>query len=133
MAIFKLQKNSIGAKGEREAQKYLKKQGYKIIEKNWCNAKGKRVGEIDVIVQNKKTGEIVFVEVKTRFINKCDEVILPEEQITKSKLQKLNKIAEVYIKENELWNEQWRIDAISVLIIENEKKPKIKHIESIFY
>jgi Holliday junction resolvase-like predicted endonuclease len=35
MAIFKLQKNSVGAKGEKEAQKYLKKQGYKIIDRNW--------------------------------------------------------------------------------------------------
>jgi putative endonuclease len=131
MAIFKLQKNSVGAKGEKEAQKYLKKQGYKIIDRNWCNENGKRIGEIDIIAMDTATNQTVFVEVKTRKLEKYDESVLPEEQITKSKLNKLNKIAEVYIKENDLWSKLWRIDAISVYVVED--KVHFKHLKNIFY
>ncbi len=132
MGIFKLNKNSVGYDGERVAEKFLKKLGYKILERNWCNKKGKRIGEIDIVAQDKKDDAIVFVEVKSRKITKDEIDVLPEEQITQSKLNKLNRIAEVYIKENELWDANWRIDAISVLFVDGEKKPQIKHIESVF-
>ena len=49
MGIFKLNKNSIGYKGEKIAERFLKKKGYKILQRNWCNKKGKRIGEIDII------------------------------------------------------------------------------------
>ncbi len=49
-----------GALGERFAAAYLKKVGYKIIEKNYKN----KLGEIDLIARD--GGEIVFIEVKTR-------------------------------------------------------------------
>ena len=132
MAIFKLQKNSVGADGEKEAVKFLKKQGYKILDKNWCNDNGRRIGEIDVVAQSKETGQIIFVEVKTRFLDKYDKSVLPQEQITRSKLDKLNKIAEVYIKEKGLLDVNWRIDAVSVVFIKENKKPSIEHIKSIF-
>ena len=132
MGIFKLNKNSVGYDGERVAEKFLKKSGYKILERNWCNRKGRRIGEIDIIVEAKKDNFIVFVEVKSRKITKGEVDVLPEEQITQSKLNKLNRIAEVYIKENELWDANWRIDAVSVLFVDGEKKPQIKHIESVF-
>jgi len=131
MAIFKLQKDSIGAKGEKEAIKFLKKQGYKILDRNWCND-GRRVGEIDVVAQDKKTSQIIFVEVKTRFLDKYDKNILPQEQITHSKLNKLNKIAEIYIKEKGLLDVNWRIDAVGIILIKENKKPIIEHIKSIF-
>ena len=132
MGIFKLNKNSVGYDGERVAEKFLKKLGYKILERNWCNKRGRRIGEIDIVAQDKKDDAIVFVEVKSRKITKDEIDVLPEEQITQSKLNKLNRIAEVYIKENELWDANWRIDAISVLFVDGEKKPQIKHIESVF-
>lgn len=131
MGIFKLQKDSVGYDGENIAEGFLKKAGYKIIERNWCNKKGRRIGEIDIIAKDKKTDYLVFVEVKTRKISGNDE-ILPEDQITQLKLNKLNRIAEVYIKENELWNMSWRIDAVSILIVEGEREPRVEHIESIF-
>ena len=132
MGIFKLNKNSVGYDGERVAEKFLKKQGYKILERNWCNRKGRRIGEIDIVAQDKKDGTIVFVEVKSRKVTKDEIDVLPEEQVTQFKLNKLNRIAEVYIKEKELWDANWRIDVVSVLFVDGEKQPRIKHIESIF-
>ena len=132
MGIFNLQKNSVGYDGEDIAVKFLKKNGYQIVKRNWCNKKGKRIGEIDIIAKDKQTNYLVFVEVKTRKVGQNNIDVLPEEQITRAKLGKLNRVAEVYIKENELWDVNWRIDAVSVLIIAGEKKPRINHIENIF-
>ncbi len=132
MGIFKLQKNSVGYDGEEIAVKFLEREGYEIIERNWCNAKGKRIGEIDIIAKDKNSELFIFVEVKTRNVDNFEEKVLPEEQITRSKLNKLNKIVEIYIKENKLWNEKWRIDAIAILIIANKSKIKVNHIKSIF-
>ena len=49
-----------GSQGEAIAQKFLKDQGYKILATNFTC----KIGEIDIIAQQKKT--IVFVEVKTK-------------------------------------------------------------------
>lgn len=122
---------SVGARGEDIAEKYLRKQGYKILHRNWCNAKGKRLGEIDIVAQAKDE-TIVFVEVKTRVIIDHDHVILPEEQITPAKLRKLQRIAECYITTFDLWQDPWRIDALSILI-KDQKVHSITHIESIYF
>ncbi len=50
-----------GALGEDIAEQYLKKQGYKIIEKNYHAS---RFSEIDIIARHKNV--LVFVEVKAR-------------------------------------------------------------------
>lgn len=121
----------VGVRGEDLAVKYLKKQGYKILHRNWCNAKGKRLGEIDIVAQAKDES-IIFVEVKTRVIIDHDVVVLPEEQITPAKLRKLQRIAEYYITTLDLWQAPWRIDALSILM-KDQKVHSIKHIESIYF
>ncbi|MEA2112682.1 MAG: YraN family protein, partial [Patescibacteria group bacterium] len=55
------EKRKIGNIGEDLACKFLKKEGFKIIETNdW-----KKWGEIDVVVKNRKTKKLYFIEVKT--------------------------------------------------------------------
>ncbi|MFA6184192.1 MAG: YraN family protein [Parcubacteria group bacterium] len=124
-------KKNIGNIGEQVAGKYLKKKGFKIIQFNYQNQKGKRLGEIDIVA--KKDDQIVFVEVKTR-LTKVGQIILPEENITRDKLHKLQKIAQIYIKENNLWENSYRFDAVSILFDEKgEEVIEMKHLESIFY
>lgn len=122
-------RKSLGASGEDIAAKFLKDKGYKIIERNFKNYKGRQLGEIDIIA--KKNKEIIFVEVKTRELEKYQGT-LPEENITFSKLHKLSKIANSYIKTENLWNFPYHFDAISVWLSQDYKKAKIKHIENIF-
>ncbi len=122
-------KKNLGEHGEDLAVKYLKKNGYKILERNFANTIGRRLGEIDVIARKKK--EIIFVEVKTRGLDKRDNT-LPEENITPRKLHKLSKIANNYIKINNLIDAPYRFDAVSVWVSNDYKINKIKHIESIF-
>ena len=60
MSNQKLTSKEIGALGEDAVCDYLKKQGYKIKDRNF-HAKS---GELDIVAENKEC--IVFVEVKTR-------------------------------------------------------------------
>jgi putative endonuclease len=121
---------SAGAYGEKLAARYLKKRGYKILETNFQNPFGRRLGEIDIIA--KKGGEIVFVEVKTRGLESYKDT-LPEENITPAKLRKLDKIANFYIKTKGLWTLPYHFDAISVWVGAEREKAEIKHLENIFY
>ncbi len=55
-----LDRRELGSSGESIACRFLEKQGYKIIERNYrCKS-----GEIDIIAMEKDT--LCFVEVKTR-------------------------------------------------------------------
>ena len=53
-------KKLFGDAGEKKARAYLKKHGYKILERNYKNP----FGEVDIIAE--KDGAVVFAEVKTR-------------------------------------------------------------------
>ncbi|MBQ7769700.1 MAG: YraN family protein [Clostridia bacterium] len=80
-------KKVLGRKGEKLAAEYLKKQGCKIVKRNYKTP----FGEADIIAQDKD--EIVFVEVKTRI---GDKFGTPREAVTKTKQQRYYKIAECY-------------------------------------
>ncbi|TSA55754.1 hypothetical protein D4R42_04995 [bacterium] len=55
----------IGSFGEDKATIYLQSSHYQIIQRNFQ----RKWDEIDIIAKDKKTKEIVFVEVKTRQLN----------------------------------------------------------------
>lgn len=127
MSIFKRQEAlSTGARGEKAALAYLKKNGYKILVSNFFNPSGRRLGEIDIVAKDGQ--EIVFVEVKTRTFSK----ILPEESITPAKLYKLNKAASFYISKNKLFNSPYRFDAITLIANSENNQAKLRHIKNIF-
>ena len=81
----------LGQKGEKMAQKYLKKQKYKILEKNFRT----KLGEIDIICFDKKENQIVFVEVKAKT---SDYFGLPREMVDEQKQQKIERVATLYPK-----------------------------------
>jgi putative endonuclease len=128
MSISK--KRQFGNLGEVAAFRYLKRNGYEIIEQNYSNNFGRMLGEIDVIAKDPSTKEFVFVEVKTRD-QKNYANTLPEENITFEKLKKMSKIADIYLKQSNLLINDYRFDAISVWIDKDAKKARIKHIKSL--
>ena len=82
-----LHKKLLGKKGERLVAEYLKKQGCKIIEKNYRTP----FGEADIIA--KDGDEIIFVEVKTRTNDKYGT---PAESVVRKKRETYAKIAKFY-------------------------------------
>jgi putative endonuclease len=118
-------RRQFGDSGERAAAKYLKEKGYEIVETNFQNNSGRRLGEIDIIAKDRD--ELVFVEVKTREMEKYGDT-LPEENITRAKLHKLNKIAWAYLRQKRLDNAPYRFDAVSVWLDLARNKARIKHI-----
>jgi len=128
MLLWKKEEKSLGQIGEDAAAKYLKRKGYKILERNFKNQVGRQVGEIDIVAKNGK--EIVFVEVKTRVSE--DDALLPEENITPRKLKRIARAANTYIKIKKLWDCPFHFDAISVLYDDENKKAQVRHLENIF-
>jgi len=124
-----------GQIGEELVCGYIKKKGYKLIEKNYRE----KWGEIDIIAINtKKT--LCFIEVKTlkissESIGDNSEImgISPEDNLTKSKLTKLIKVCEFYANNNQdLIKRGWQIDLAAVYLNrDNFKKCEIKYYENI--
>ncbi len=80
-------KKVLGSKGERLVEKYLKKQGCKLLKRNYRTP----FGEADLIVLD--GDEVVFVEVKTRT---TDRYGTPSEAVGKVKRERYYKIAKCY-------------------------------------
>ena len=109
-------RSRIGILGEDLGQKYLLDKGYVIIERNFR----KPWGELDIIAKD-GNGILVFVEVKTLYNNVSRETysnLTPEDNLTRSKLFKLQKTALLYVGHNQdLINDKgFRIDLLAITI-----------------
>ena len=112
----------LGERGEVRAWDFLKKQGYKILEKNYrC-----KIGEIDVICE--KDRRLIFVEVKTRTSSRFGG---PEEAVTKQKQNKMSRLAEWYVKDKKV-SEQKMGFAVVAIEWGSSREPEIKLIENAF-
>lgn len=113
-------RHEIGKLGEELATKYLMKNDYKIIDRNFeC-----RQGEIDIIAL--ENNEIVFIEVKTRTSLKYGDAV---EAVNLVKQKHIIKSAQYYIYKKHLERNYIRIDVIEVYIY--NKIYKINHIKQI--
>lgn len=117
-------RNGIGAWGEERAAKYLKKQGYRILERNYSC----RFGEIDLIVSDR--AYLVFVEVKLR---KSDAFARAAEFVDYHKQNRLRMAAELWLSQHET-ELQPRFDVVEIYAPEGEqtKNPTIYHLEDAF-
>ena len=115
-----MQNRQLGQNGEEIAEKFLIKQGYKILERNRHFS---RYCEIDIIALDKDT--LVFVEVKTRKTDICGH---PLEAITKTKYKNIRTGLSLYLQENPNYK-KYRIDVVSILL---KPKLEIKHLKNIY-
>ena len=127
----------VGKLGEDIACDYLKGRGFKILDRNFR----KPWGEIDIIAKD-KSGILVFVEVKAmKNFNPAIAGLRPEDNLTGSKLKKLQKTACLYVgANNDLVNDKkgWRIDLVAIDFLkessdltEIKKHCEIRYIENI--
>ena len=86
-----LRKKILGRQGEELTCKYLKKQGYKILERNYKTP----FGEADIVAKS-RDGYTCFVEVKTRT---SAEYGLPSEAVNYQKQKRYRRIALYYVSQ----------------------------------
>jgi putative endonuclease len=116
-------KKLLGDRGEKAAVRFLRKQGYRILQRQFRNA----VGEMDIIA---KDGDwIVFVEVKTRQSDAAGE---PVEAVTFAKQKQLTRTALSYLKRYNLLEHAARFDVLSIIWPDDAAKPEITHYRSAF-
>ena len=94
-----------GRKAETMAARYLKKQGYKIIERNYRT----RSGEIDIIAREGET--LVFVEVKARASDRFGSA---KAAVTPHKQRQVAKVALGYLKMTDQSHVKARFDVVTV-------------------
>ena len=107
----------IGNKAEDRAVAFLRKQGYKILERNY----NLPCGEIDIIAQ--KANTLVFVEVKYRSSQAFGG---PVAAVTKAKQKRVINAALSYIKTKKPLYESLMFDIIAV------SGETIEHIQNAF-
>lgn len=117
-----MSKLQTGNYGEDLACDYLKRLGFKILERNYRI----RGGEIDIVC---KDGEyLVFVEVKTRYSH---EYGIPSESITSWKIKAMLKTAQFYLLKIGWGDRGYRLDLISVDFAKDPERPVIELIKNI--
>jgi putative endonuclease len=122
----------IGRLGEDQAARYLKKNKFKIIERNLHVSHN----EIDIIAVSKKQRIIAFVEVKARTVDKdlYSPFGTPASAVTKEKQRRTIEAARGYLRNNvKYFDFQPRFDVLEIYLDREDMKVlKINHIENAF-
>lgn len=115
--MSKYRNKEVGKRGEKLALSFLKKRGYRILDRNFrC-----KIGEIDIVAE--EGGQIVFVEVKTR---RNFSFGLPEETLNYFKRKRLTRLALFYLSNHHLQKKPCRFDVVAILF--KKEKPRNIHL-----
>ena len=121
--ISKDDPRKLSVEGESLAKKYLKKNGYKILKRNYVS----KCGEIDIIAYDR--GTIAFIEVKTRLSESFGP---PELAITDKKKYNIIRTAMNYLKINTIEDVDFRFDVVSVVFKNDSVYPDIQLLKDAF-
>lgn len=113
----------LGNAGEREAARFLRRLGYRVIARRYRTP----LGELDLVARDGKC--IVFVEVKTR---RSSEAGQPFEAVDRRKQQQLTKLALAFLKRRGWLEQPARFDVISIVWPEAANAPEITHYRNAF-
>lgn len=115
------EKQILGNRGEQAAVDFLKKNGCRILARNYKS----RLGELDIVALDKNT--ICFVEVKARASARFGT---PQEAVSTQKQKQISKAALCYLKEKNFLDKRARFDVICVEY--QQDQPKINLITNAF-
>ena len=108
--------------GEELACKYLKKNNYNILDRNFNCIQG----EIDIVAYDIENREMVFIEVKTRTNFNYG---FPSEAVNKFKQKHILNSAKYYLFCKKIENVYIRIDVIEIII--NKGVHKLNHLKNV--
>lgn len=115
-------KRPLSERGVDSAEKLLERKGLKIIAKNWtCDE-----GLIDLVCEDDDV--LVFVEIKTRRL--VEGVGFPEDVISKSKRERVERMAAEFLKTYDKVDVQVRFDIIAILVISDDRAFLRHHINA---
>ncbi|MGA7563638.1 MAG: YraN family protein [Desulfobaccales bacterium] len=115
-------RRQLGDAGEDLAASALKRQGYKILERNYLTP----LGEIDLIARQGKV--LVVIEVKTR---RGERFGAPQEAVSAAKQNRLRRLADYYLKQKRLGADVLvRFDVVGITV--NDQGPQIEIIQNAF-
>src|SRR6266536_4997850 len=106
-----------GARGETLACRYLKRNGYKVLFRNF---RGRSGGEIDVVCRDNDT--LVFVEVKTRA---AEDFGRPFEAVDRAKRKRISRGGLAWLRMLDNPDILFRFDVVEV-IIADDAKPRLE-------
>ena len=115
-------KQKIGKKGEEIASKYLEKNNYNILERNFRCLQG----EIDIIAYDKQNKYLVFFEVKTRTNFKYG---FPGDAVDCNKRRHILSSVKYYLYSRKLENALVRIDVLEVILLNG--KWRLRHLRDV--
>ncbi len=117
-----LSKRLSGAWGEELALRYLMREGYVLLERNYRT----RYGELDLILEHENV--LVFVEVKLRRGTGFGH---PLEAVTPRKQASIRSLARQYLRDRRpRFFDALRFDVVGILVGNDE--PEVVHIENAF-
>lgn len=116
----KTDKRATGDLGEDIACKFLMKQGFDILDRNYS----RKWGELDIIA--KKSNQIHFIEVKTV----SHVTFRPEENMHPWKLRRLSRIIQTYMLHKKL-DCEWQLDLITVKLDKDKRQARVELIDNI--
>jgi putative endonuclease len=113
----------LGARGENLACRFLKKNGYKILYRNF---KGRTGGEIDVVCRDRDT--LVFVEVKTRT---SEDFGRPLDAVDRDKRKRISRGGLAWLRLLDDPDILFRFDVVEVIIAEGAE-PRLEILRNAF-
>jgi putative endonuclease len=116
-----MSRKETGVLGEKLAQDFLKKKGYRILETNYRCPRG----EADIVALQRDC--LVFVEVRTKTNLNFGT---PEESITITKMKHLERVAYWYQQSHDHLPSSWRIDVIAIELNADLKCKRLELIEN---
>lgn len=114
---------ALGRRGEDLAAQFLRKNGHKVLRRNFRAPHG---GEVDLVCRDKRHSELVFVEVKTR---SSEEFGRPIDAVDAKKRRLILRGAMTWLKMLDMPDITFRFDVVEVVMLE---EPEIRHIENAF-
>ena len=113
----------LGSRGENLACQFLKKNGYKILYRNF---KGRTGGEIDVVCRDRDT--LVFIEVKTRT---REDFGRPLDAVNREKRNRIARGGLAWLRLLDNPDILFRFDVVEVILAENEE-PRLEILQNAF-